>query len=464
MASSELRKLYPWFIVAGLAVGGLVILAFYKDQFREWKEWQHAYIKQEMARATNEAQRAAAALIPVEIKQIVLPDVGRIDRCTTCHLAVDDASYSGFKQPLAYHPNHAQHPFEKFACTICHQGQGLAATREAAHGHVEHWERPMLPMKYIEASCAKCHLASDISGAPKLAKGRALFDEIGCIGCHKLKGSGGVIGPELDGVGARRSPEWLAKHFRTPAAVTPGSAMPPIKVTDEEIDALTLYMLSLTEERLDAYYTSMQVLPGPEAGQRLFLEKGCIGCHSLGGQGGKVGPALEGLKGRRDATWIAAHFRNPQATTPGTMMPKFDFTEAQIRALTEFLLTKTEPGAVNLLKFPAQMTPIERGKAVFKKYGCAGCHGRDAMSGVPNPNAKTAQQVPGLKFVSEGYNKAELRKRILGGQKEINKLNPKGPQPPLYMPAWGGKISEGELDDLVEYLMSLLPKTEKTDF
>ena len=86
------------------------------------------------------------------------------------------------------------------------------------------------------------------------------------------------------------------------------------------------------------------------------------------------------------------------------------------------------------------------------------------MGGVPNPNAKTAQQVPSLKYVSDGYTKEELRKRILGGQKEINKLNPKGPQPPLYMPPWGGKIAEGELNDLVEYLMSLLPKSEKTEF
>lgn len=463
MASPEPRKLYPWFIAAGLFVGGLVILAYYQDQFPEWKDWQRVYIKQEMARATNEEQRAVAAATPVEIKQIVLADVGRIDRCTTCHLAVEDASY-GIKPPLSYHPNHAQHPFEKFGCTLCHQGQGLATTREAAHGHVEHWEHPMLPMKYIEAACAKCHVASDVPGAPKLAKGRALFEEIGCIGCHKLKGIGGVIGPELEGVGARRSPEWLAKHFRTPAEVTPGSAMPPIKVSEADMDALTLYMLSLTDERLNAYLVSMKMLPSPEAGQRLYIEKGCIGCHRLGGQGGQVGPALDGLGSRHDAQWIATYIRNPELAHPGTVMPAFDFMETQVRALTEFLLAKTVPGGIGALKLPALMTPIERGMAVFKKYGCAGCHGRDALGGVPNPNAKTAQQVPGLKFVSEGYTKAELRKRILGGQKEINKLNPKGPPPPLYMPAWGGKIAEGELNDLVDYLMSLLPKSEKTEF
>ena len=464
MPSSDLRKLFPWFIATGLVVGGLVILAFYQDQFPEWKDWQRAYIKQELARATNDAQRTLTASTPIAIKQIVLADIGRIDRCTTCHVTVEDASYSGFKPPLTYHPNHAQHPFEKFGCTICHQGQGLATTRPAAHGHIEHWEHPMLPMKYIQSACAKCHFASDVPGAPKLARGRALFEETGCIGCHKLKGVGGVIGPELEGVGARRSPEWLSKHFRVPAEVTPGSAMPPVKVSEDDVDALTLYMLSLTDERLNAYLVSMKMLPGPEAGQRLFLEKGCIGCHSLGGQGGKVGPALEGIATRHNASWIAAHFRNPPALTPGTLMPNFDFSEVQIRALTEFLLTKTEPGVVGFLKLPALLTPIERGKAVFKKFGCIGCHGRDALGGVPNPNAKTKQQVPGLKFVSEGYNKAELRKRILGGQKEINKLDLKGPQPPLYMPGWAGKISDGELADLVEYLMSLLPKEEKTEF
>ena len=69
--------------------------------------------------------------------------------------------------------------------------------------------------------------------------------------------------------------------------------------------------------------------------------------------------------------------------------------------------------------------------------------------------------MPGLKFVVEEYTKDELRKRILGGQKEIVKLDPKGLQPPLYMPAWGNRIGEGELNDLVEYLMSLLPKSEQ---
>jgi len=455
------RSLYPWFTALGLLVGALVIVAYYKDQFREWKEWQRAYIQQELARATTPGQKAAAARIPVEVRQTLLPGLDRVDRCETCHLVVDDASYAGFQQPLAYHVNHDQHPFEQFGCTICHQGQGRATTREAAHGQVAHWDRPMLPMKYIESACAKCHLPSDVPGAPRLARGRALFDELGCIGCHKLHGVGGAIGPDLDTVGATRSPEWLAKHFKAPAEVTTGSAMPPVTVGDADVDALTLYMLSLTGERMSDYYVSMKTLPGLEAGRRLFAEKGCIGCHSIGGKGGKVGPPLDEVGKRHNAEWIIAHFRNPQAVTPGSVMPRFSFTKQEIRALTDFLLTNTASSMIGSLKIPALMTPAERGREVFVKYGCTGCHGQDANTGIRNPNAKTAQQVPGLKFVSEGYTKEELKKCILGGQKEIPKLNPQGPQPPLYMPAWRSQIGEGELNDLVEYLMSLLPKSER---
>lgn len=464
MTAPELRKFYPWFTALGLAVAGLVVAAFYKDQFREWKTWQQAYLKNELARAANAEQRDAAARLPVEIKQFVLPELNRVDRCVTCHIAAEDPSYGGFPEPLTYHPNHAQHPFEKFGCTICHQGQGRATTREAAHGRVAHWEHPLLPMKYIESACAKCHLPTDVPQAPKLARGREVFEELGCIGCHKLHGIGGVIGPELEHVGATRGPEWLLAHFKNPGAVTPGSAMPAIQASAADLDALTLYVLSFTGEPMGAYYVSAETIPSPAVGRRLFEEKGCFACHSIGGKGGAIGPALDEIAKRHDAQWMVTHLRNPRAVTPGSVMPQFDFTEQQIRALTEFLLSLSDPNVVGFLKIPPLLDPLERGKVVFKKYGCAGCHGRDGGGGVPNPNAKTAQQVPSLKFVADGYTKAEVRQRILNGQREITPLDAKRPPPPLYMPPWRDKIQDGELDDLVAYLFSLKPKGEDLGF
>lgn len=464
MEQSPLRQYFPAFAVLGLAITALLFVVIYRDHFREWKQWQRAYVGKEKARASTPEQRETAGRIPVRIQQIVLPDLGKVDRCVTCHVPVEDPSYSGLPQPLAYHPNHEQHPFERFGCTICHRGQGRATTRDAAHGRVPHWESPMLSMEYIESSCAKCHHASDLSNAPKLSRGRRLFEESGCIGCHKLKGTGGAIGPELSKVGSKRSPEWLMSHFKDPASVSPGSAMPPIKASVEDLKSLTLYILSLTGEKLTEYYLSSKIIPDTNAGRLLFQEKGCMGCHRVKGRGGKVGPALDNVARRRTPKWIDAHFKSPQSVSPGTVMPGFRLTEQERRALTRFLLSLSEPGVIGYLKLPSARTPQERGRSVFTKFGCAGCHGKQGEGGVPNPNSQTDGQIPGLKFVAEGFSEEELKKITRKGKRSIEAQNKNLPPPPLYMPAWGEKMSEQELDDLAAYLMSLLPKDAEMDW
>jgi mono/diheme cytochrome c family protein len=143
-------------------------------------------------------------------------------------------------------------------------------------------------------------------------------------------------------------------------------------------------------------------------------------------------------------------------------MPKFGFTETEARALTEFLLHLRGRNLASGL--PSLMNPVERGHAVYRKYGCAGCHGPDGKGGVPNPNSKTAEQVPGLLHVADGYTKAELKDRIVKGQKEIPALDEKRPPPPLYMPPWGSVIRDAEMDDLVLYLISLKPKGDDPGF
>src|SRR5664280_3527082 len=104
-----------------------------------------------------------------------------------------------------------------------------------------------------------------------------------------------------------------------------------------------------------------------------------------------------------------AHFRDPQSVTPGSVMPKFGFTESEARALTDFLVHLRERNVA--LSLPSLMGPVERGRQVYRKYGCAGCHGADAKGGVPNPNAKTAEQVPGLIYVCLLYTSPSPRDR-----------------------------------------------------
>ncbi|MGP8199875.1 MAG: c-type cytochrome [Limisphaerales bacterium] len=462
MNDLSVRKFYGWFTVLGLLVGVLVILGYYRDEYRDWKEYQRKYIQEEIHRAATPQQRLLAERIPVEIRQIVLPDLKRVDRCTTCHIAVEDPSYGGYPQPLSYHPLHEQHPFERFGCTVCHRGQGRATTAVDAHGNVPHWDEPMLPMQYIQASCGQCHEPADNPAAPELAQGEQVFENSGCRGCHKLGGSGGIIGPELDKVGARRSPEWLKKHFVAPASATPGSVMPPQKFSEPDLEAIVLFMLSQTGESASGYYSSMKSLPNVSLGQHLFQSRGCFGCHSVNGKGGTVGPPLDDVGLRRAPEWMMQHFRDPQSVTPGSVMPRFGFTETEARALTDFLIHMREQTVALML--PSLMSPVERGREVFRKYGCAGCHGPGAKGGVPNPNSKTAEQVPGLLHVADGYTVTQLKERILKGQHEIPALDAKRPPPPLYMPAWAGTIKDAEVDDLAAYLISLKPKDENLGF
>ena len=454
------------FIVLSIGFCALVGGIFVDDTTPEWRQYQMAYRERLVGRARDAQERDTAARMPLEVKQTVVGETGAVDRCVTCHVAVEDPALADEPQPLTYHANHAQHPFTNFGCTVCHGGQGRAVTKDQAHGDVPHWERPLLPMTFIEASCGKCHFPKGLTAAPQLLRGRALFEEKGCRGCHKLEGVGGVIGPDLSavaGAGGRR-PDWLMEHFRNPRAVVPESAMPQYAFEEAEIRALTMYMLSRTGEALGPYFLSQRFVPAAEVGQQLFEDRGCIGCHSVKGIGGDVGPALDDVGSRRTAEWLFHHFKDPRAVTPDTVMPTFNFTDGEAKALTLFVLSLTKDSEYRPADIAALQSPLERGQALYKRFGCIGCHGPTGMGGVANPNAATAGQVPGVQYVAEGYTKPELRTQILNGQTEIAREDPDGPRPPLYMPAWQDVITEAQLEELIVYLFSLLPDEEDDEW
>jgi cbb3-type cytochrome oxidase cytochrome c subunit len=81
---------------------------------------------------------------------------------------------------------------------------------------------------------------------PESAKGREIYDAQGCPACHVLKGAGSPAGPDLTRIGAKRDAEWLKRFMKEPAAVMPGSIMPPYaELPEEELDALAKYLASL---------------------------------------------------------------------------------------------------------------------------------------------------------------------------------------------------------------------------
>src|SRR5207302_5464185 len=80
---------------------------------------------------------------------------------------------------------------------------------------------------------------------PAVVSGKALYERFGCMGCHRIHGEGGAVGPDLSYVGDQRDRDWLIKHFRDPQSTSPGSIMPKFPLNDQELNDLTAYMLSL---------------------------------------------------------------------------------------------------------------------------------------------------------------------------------------------------------------------------
>jgi cytochrome c oxidase subunit II len=87
------------------------------------------------------------------------------------------------------------------------------------------------------------------------ADGKAIFSRSACIGCHTIEGtSQGNVGPNLTHVGSRttiaagilqNTPEDMTRWLKDPPAAKPGSLMPNLHLSDNDISALVAYLESL---------------------------------------------------------------------------------------------------------------------------------------------------------------------------------------------------------------------------
>lgn len=75
------------------------------------------------------------------------------------------------------------------------------------------------------------------------------------------------------------------------------------------------------------------------------FQKSCIGCHAIGGQGGKVGPNLTNFGDRELVVGIKTNnkeelekwIKNPQEVKPGNKMPQVQLTPEQLSSVVEYL-------------------------------------------------------------------------------------------------------------------------------
>jgi nitric oxide reductase subunit C len=179
---------------------------------------------------------------------------------------------------------------------------------------------------------------------PEVAHGKALWESSNCMGCHTLFGEGAYYAPELTRVYERRGEYFIRAMLIDPAAMYPGERkMQRYDFTTEEQDALIAFFRWAGNVDLNGFPATPNLMPmatagGMAAGNRPQLFNTlCVACHALGGQGGQVGPALDGVGGRRDAAYLRQWLEDPLGVKADSKMPKLPLTDAQIDEMVAFL-------------------------------------------------------------------------------------------------------------------------------
>jgi nitric oxide reductase subunit C len=204
------------------------------------------------------------------------------------------------------------------------------------------------------------------------AAGKALIEKFNCATCHQIVGTGGRIGPSLDGVGGRRSREFIRDHISDPVQHASqysaefqrgGELMPKVPASPQEVDQMAAYLLTLSYRsaatpvphpastgipEMNPAYVPAEMTPSAAEGKKLYTDAGCLSCHSISGSGGDVGPAMDGVGTRRSPMWLVRHITNPEkhiATQPEvhetktSMMPPTELTPIEIAKIVDYLLT-----------------------------------------------------------------------------------------------------------------------------
>jgi len=229
-----------------------------------------------------------------------------------------------------------------------------------------------------------------------------LFGSKGCGGCHSVRGIGGVSGPDLARI------EGATSFFDVGAAMWNHVPRMTEQMRAERVQRPTLTATEAANLIAFVYTARYFDTPGDaRAGERLFAAKGCETCHAVGGKGGRVGPALDRLKGANSPVLVAAAMWNhgPKMTeamrAAGVARPTFAGNELA-DVIAYITSAARDTGGDTQQVVPG--TPA-RGAELFQQKQCAACHAVAGKGGRVGPDlGRPGHQISLTQFAARMWN------------------------------------------------------------
>jgi cytochrome c551/c552 len=241
------------------------------------------------------------------------------------------------------------------------------------------------------------------------------------------------VGPNLKDVRLKLRKEWIPKWLSDPQGFRPGTKMPTFwrfaaasdnggpsmrdKDGEQQIQAIAAYLWQ------DSFEGKLPEQQRGDAGhgKELFESRGCLGCHSIGEEDNKTGGTfaanLQKVGEKANFDYIVRWIHNPRerwapycpkekrdltaedyskhnlpyvfdtelhSRCPNdgaelqvqnmTVMPNFRLSETDARDIATYLFSLSSPPQYQDASFMDSTDLKDKGHALIKQYGCAGCH------------------------------------------------------------------------------------------
>jgi cytochrome c2 len=183
------------------------------------------------------------------------------------------------------------------------------------------------------------------------SRGRGLYAKLACGNCHgpdrTLEAPG--IPPSLKYAGSKLRAPWIIRYLQEPQRIRwldtdtrPLVRMPDYQLGPSEASDLASFLATQT----DSVGFPVRPIEAPpiteteaEEGRGLVAQYACTGCHTIGGSGNRVGPALDDIGSRLRPAYLYAFLMDPKGIIPGTPMKDFGLWHEEARSLTAYLTT-----------------------------------------------------------------------------------------------------------------------------